>query len=186
MDKIYSDKQKNYKQNSPVQIVGFGIGKEIFGVNSLMVQEIIETTHITALPNFPDFIEGAINLRGSIIPVIELRKMLDVKKRDKKMQENSRILIVNVDGRITGFIINSIAKVFEIQQRAIESPPYIVTESFDTQYIIGVCEIDNKLLILLDFSRILKVKEIAKLKEIGNGSIMFGKTTCTLKKVAIC
>jgi purine-binding chemotaxis protein CheW len=150
-----------------MQLVGFTIGKETFGVDILMVQEIIRSAPITAVPNSPDFIEGVINLRGSIIPVIDLRKRLNLYKR-KAMPESQAtwILIINVDDRVTGFIVDSVTKVLKIQISTIEPPPDIVVAGLKSQYIRGVCEIDTGLLILLDFSRILQVKEIKKLKEI--------------------
>ncbi|OQX25088.1 MAG: chemotaxis protein CheW, partial [Desulfobacteraceae bacterium IS3] len=140
------------------------IGKETFGVDILMVQEIIRSAPITAVPNSSDFIEGVINLRGSIIPVIDLRKRLNLRKKASEIPV-TWILIINVDDRVTGFIVDSVTKVLKIQTARIEPPPDIVVAGLKSQYINGVCEIDTGLLILLDFSRILEVKEIKKLKE---------------------
>lgn len=152
------------KEENIMQLVGFVIGKELFGVDILMVQEIIRSTPITTVPNSPDFIEGVINLRGSIIPVIDLRRRLNIFK-DMKQTKDIWILIINVDDRVTGFIVDSVTKVMKIQTDTIEPPPDIVVAGLQSQYIKGVCDIDNRLLILLDFSRILQVKEIKKLKE---------------------
>ncbi len=152
-----------------MQLVGFTIGKEQFGVDILMVQEIIRSTPITAVPNSPDFIEGVINLRGSIIPVIDLRKRLRLHKRKAEQKTDTWILIINVDERVTGFIVDSVTKVLKISANTIEPPPDIVVAGLETQYIRGVCDIDNKLLILLDFSRILQLKEVRKLKEMDQG-----------------
>jgi purine-binding chemotaxis protein CheW len=150
------------------QLVGFTIGKELFGVDILMVQEIIRAAPITAVPNSPDFVEGVINLRGNIIPVIELRKRLGFAMPDVNM-EDSWILILDIEGRITGFIVDSVTEVLKIQESGIEPPPDIVVAGLETQYIRGVCEIDEKLLILLDFNCILLVDEIKKLKEMKGG-----------------
>jgi purine-binding chemotaxis protein CheW len=141
------------------------IGKELFGVNILMVQEIIRAAPITAVPNSPDFVEGVINLRGNIIPVIELRKRLGFATPEVNMKD-SWILILDIEGRITGFIVDSVTEVLKIQESTIEPPPDIVVAGLESQYIRGVCEIDEKLLILLEFNRILLVEEIKKLKEI--------------------
>ena len=153
------------EQEGLLQLVGFVIGKELFGVDILMVQEIIRAAPITAVPNSPDFVEGVINLRGSIIPVIELRKRLNLFVQDAK-QEDSWILILDIDGRVTGFIVDWVTEVLKIQESTIEPPPDIVVAGLESQYIRGVCEINERLLILLDFSRILLVEEIKKLKEI--------------------
>ncbi|OQX26300.1 MAG: hypothetical protein BWK80_11100 [Desulfobacteraceae bacterium IS3] len=169
MDQAYLSERTEQAESDQMQLVGFTIGKETFGVDILMVQEIIRSAPITAVPNSPDFIEGVINLRGSIIPVIDLRKRLNLYKR-KAVQESvaTWILIINVDDRVTGFIVDSVTKVLKIQISAIEPPPDIVVAGLKSQYIRGVCEIDTGLLILLDFSRILQGKEIKKLKEIDH------------------
>jgi purine-binding chemotaxis protein CheW len=150
-----------------LQLVGFVIGNEQFGVNILMVQEIIRSTPITAVPNSPDFIEGVINLRGSIIPVIELRKRLNLYDLEKDSDEDTWIIILDVEGRVTGFIVDSVTEVIKIEESTIEPPPEIVVAGLKSQYIRGVCKLEKRLLILLDFNRILLLDEIKKLKEIG-------------------
>lgn len=154
------------EKDQMLQLVGFIIGKQQFGVNILMVQEIIRSAPITNVPDSPEFIEGVINLRGSIIPVIELRKRLNFLGQEDGQKADTWILIVNVGGRITGFIVDAVTKVLKVQADAIEPPPDIVVEGLKSQYIRGVCKMDEKLLILLDFDKILQVKEIKKLKEI--------------------
>ena len=150
-----------------IQLVGFIIGKEYFGVDILMVQEIIRSTPITAVPNSPDFIEGVINLRGSIIPVIDLRKRLNLLVKDEGYNKDDIwIVILDVDTRITGFIVDKVTEVMKIQESSIEPPPEIVVAGLKSQYIRGVCKIDKRLMILLDFNRILMLDEIKKLKEI--------------------
>ena len=148
-----------------LQLVGFVIGKELFGVDILMVQEIIRETPITPIPNSPDFIEGVINLRGNIIPVIDLRRRLNL--REVSAPEGQIwIMILNVSGRITGFIVDSVTQVLKVPSNSIKPPPDIVVSGLQSQYITGVCRIDKRLLILLDFNRILLVEEIKKLNEI--------------------
>jgi purine-binding chemotaxis protein CheW len=159
---------QNQEKEDILQLVGFKIGKEHFGVNILMVQEIIRSAPITAVPNSPDFVEGVINLRGSIIPVIELRKRLNL-YRESEHAGKDWILIVNVDSRVTGFIVDSVTQVLKIQKSSVEPPPDIIVAGLKSQYIKGVCENGKGLLILLDFSRILQVEEIRKLKEFNHG-----------------
>ncbi len=166
----YSREMEQIEKDQLMQLVGFVIGKEYFGVDILMVQEIIRSTPITAVPNSPDFIEGVINLRGSIIPVIDLRKRLNlIKAKDEqknKKEEDTWIIILDVKGRITGFIVDMVTEVLKIQEDSIEPPPEIVSAGLKSQYIHGVCKIDKRLLILLDFNRILLLDEIKKLKDI--------------------
>lgn len=164
-ESMATERDQEFEENEGLmQLVGFIIGKEYFGVDILMVQEIIRATPITAVPNSPEFVEGVINLRGSIIPVIELRKRLNLFMQDSK-PEDSWILILNIEGRVTGFIVDSVTEVLKIDETTIEPPPDIVVAGLESQYIRGVCKIDEKLLILLDFDRILLVKEVKKLKE---------------------
>ncbi len=166
-ENIATERAQEFEENEGLmQLVGFIIGKEYFGVDILMVQEIIRAAPITAVPNSPEFVEGVINLRGSIIPVIELRKRLNLFKQDSK-PEDSWILILNIEGRVTGFIVDSVTEVLKIDETTIEPPPDIVVAGLESQYIRGVCKIDEMLLILLDFDRILLVGEIKKLKEMA-------------------
>ncbi len=149
-----------------IQLVSFTIGKEQFGVDILMVQEIIRMAPITSIPNAPDFIEGVINLRGHIIPVIDLRKRLRLNPLADEDKSNTRILIINVQDRVTGFIVDAVSEVLKIPKSFIEPPPEIVVAGLKSQYIYGVCKLDERLLILLDFSKILQVEEIKKLMEV--------------------
>jgi len=166
-ENIATERTQEFEENEGLmQLVGFIIGKEYFGVDILMVQEIIRAAPITAVPNSPEFVEGVINLRGSIIPVIELRKRLNLFMQDSKL-EDSWILILNIEGRVTGFIVDSVTEVLKIDESTIEPPPDIVVAGLENQYIRGVCKIDEKLLILLDFNRILLVEEVYKLKEMA-------------------
>ncbi len=147
------------------QLVGFTIGKEQFGVDILMVQEIIRSAPITSVPNSPDFIEGVINLRGNIIPVIELRKRLNLFQEGSDTRD-AWILILDIDSRVTGFIVDSVTRVLKIMESTIEPPPDVVVAGLANQYIRGVCDIGENLLILLDFNRILLADELQQLKAI--------------------
>jgi purine-binding chemotaxis protein CheW len=149
-----------------MQLVGFSIGKEQFGVDILMVQEIIREAPITSVPNSPDFVEGVINLRGNIIPVIELRKGLNLFQENRN--EDTWILILDIDGKVTGFIVDSVSKVLKILESSIEPPPELVVAGLESQYIRGVCDTGEGILIILDFNHILLVDEMQKLKSIGN------------------
>ncbi len=148
-----------------MQLVGFTIGNEQFGVDILMVQEIIRSAPITSVPNSPDFIEGVINLRGNIIPVIELRKRLNLFREDADSKD-AWILILDIDSRVTGFIVDSVTRVLKIMESTIEPPPDVVVAGLANQYIRGVCDIGEDLLIMLDFNRILLADELRQLKSI--------------------
>lgn len=145
------------------QLIGFVLGDELFGVDILTVQEIIRDTTITAIPDAPDFLEGVINLRGRIVPVIDLRKRLKLVEPGQ-INVDPWIIILSVEGRTTGFMVDRVTKVLNVPKQSIKPAPDIVVAGLKSQYIQGVCKMDQHLLILLNFSRILLVEEIKKLK----------------------
>lgn len=164
MAETFTAKRRSGREDKEqlMQLVGFSIGNEQFGVDILMVQEIIRAAPITPVPNSPDFVEGVINLRGNIIPVIELRKRLNLYKEEAN--QDTWILILDIDGKITGFIVDSVSKVLKVLESSIEPPPDLVVAGLESQYIHGVCDIGDKLLILLNFNHILLVEELQVLK----------------------
>ena len=153
------------------QLVGFVIGEELFGVDILTVQEIIRDAAITPIPDAPDFLEGVINLRGSIIPVIDLRKRLKL-VRIEDLKTDPWIVILAVEGRMTGFVVDRVTKVLTVPDASIKPPPDIVVAGLKSQYIQGVCKMDQRLLILLNFERILMVDEIRKLKSMKRSKVL--------------
>lgn len=144
-----------------VQMISFSIGSERFGVEILVVQEIIMMSKITQIPNSPDFVEGVINLRGNIIPVLDLRKRLRLRGyRDlREYAQGTRILVVEIEGNVTGFIVDSVAKVISVRTAKIAPPPDIIIAGVQSQYISGVVHLDEGILVILDFRRILSVEE---------------------------
>jgi purine-binding chemotaxis protein CheW len=163
MAERFATSRHDAEQEKLIQLVGFTIGKELFGVDILMVQEIIRAAPITPVPNSPDFVEGVINLRGNILPVIDLRKRLNLYSGAVE-QKDTWILILDIQNKITGFIVDSVTEVLKIQEETIETPPDIITAGLESQYLRGVCDIGPQLLILLDFQRILLQEELRTLK----------------------
>lgn len=142
------------------QLVSFRIGEEEFGVDILMVQEIIRLPNITPIPNAPSFILGMINLRGKIIPVIDLRQRLRINGGGRSENDRrSRILIVEMFTHVTGFIVDSVSEVMKVADAEIEPTPHLVASSINAEYIQGVIKLPNRLIMLLDFSRILDPRE---------------------------
>ncbi len=163
---FYQQETEQTEAEILMQLVSFNIGDEIFGVNILMVQEIIRSTPVTPIPDSPSFIEGVINLRGNIVPVIDLRKRLDM-TRQKQSTEKMWIIILNIKGRTAGFIVDFVSEVLKVVKAEIKPPPDIVSAGLNSQYINGVCNIEKGLLVLLDFNRILMIDEIKKLKDLA-------------------
>ena len=145
-----------------LQVVGFRIGGETFGVRIGSVREIVRVPEITTVPNAQDTIEGVINLRGKIIPVIDLRKRFGQTPivTDKK----NRILVVELDGKLVGLIVNSASEVLKIPPSEIESPGSVFADN-ESSYVTGVGKLKGRLIILLDISKLLHRPEFKKLEE---------------------
>ena len=145
-----------------LQMVGFGVAEELFGVDILMVQEIIKDVTITPIPDSPDFIEGVVNLRGNIIPILDLRKRL--KLTEKKAAEHGSvwIIILNIGGRVTGFVVDYVTRVVKVATNSIKDAPDMVVSGLKSDYIRGVCKLEQKLMAILDFNKILLVDEFKK------------------------
>ncbi len=136
-----------------LQLVTFKLGNEEFGVDILKVQEINRMMVITRIPNAPPFIEGVINLRGKIIPIVDLRKKLGFDNGSGEYEKTTRIIVVELDGLVLGFIVDSVSEVLRIPENTIEPPPSIVG-GVESDYIEGVGKLDNRLLILLELKKL--------------------------------
>ncbi|MDD3846008.1 MAG: chemotaxis protein CheW [Syntrophorhabdaceae bacterium] len=139
-----------------LQLVTFKLGTEEFGVDILKVQEINKMMNITKIPNAPVFIEGVINLRGKIIPIVDLRKRLGF--REKPYDKSTRIIVVELEGLVLGFIVDSVSEVLRIPGNTIEPPPSMVA-GIESEYIEGVGKLDDRLLILLELKKVFSSPE---------------------------
>ncbi len=155
----------NNASNEPgkMQIVTFNIGEK-YGVHISQVQEIIRVGNITTVPNSPPYMDGVINLRGRVLPVLNMRKRLNLPVTD--ITKQSRIVVTEVNDKILGLLVDSVSHVIRVQSEHIEEAPEEVME-VDTNYITGVSKIDDQLIILLDLEKLLK-KEKIEIKEGGN------------------
>ena len=146
-----------------LQLVGFNLGDEEFGVDILKVQEINRMIEITKVPQSPDFVEGVINLRGEIIPVIDLRKRFGLSKKDP--DRHTRIIVAEVGESTLGFVVDAVSEVIRIKSDTVEPPPPIV-KGQHAEYIQGVGKLDDRLLMLLDIDKILSATEIGTLGDL--------------------
>ena len=145
-----------------IQIVGFRIGRETFGLPIAMVREIVRLPEITSVPNAPEYIEGVINLRGRIIPVVDLRKRFGEKVVEAS--KKNRIVVVELETRAIGLIVNSASEVLKIPPSEIEAPGSVFAEG-ESSYVTGVGKLKGRLIILLDIARLLRQPEFKKLEE---------------------
>ncbi len=157
--------ETSHDASEEIQLVSFFLGEDEFGADILMVQEIIRIQPITRVPNAPHFVEGVINLRGKVIPIVDLRKRLNVSGTAEDPRK-VRVIVVDVEGKITGFIVDSVSQVLRIPQSTIDPAPSIVSVDIDSEYIVGVSKLTDRLLILLNFNKILSKKETRELQEV--------------------
>ncbi|HPN39382.1 MAG TPA: chemotaxis protein CheW, partial [Melioribacteraceae bacterium] len=146
-----------------LQLVSFKIGEEEFGIDILKVQEINRMMQITKVPNSPEFIDGVVNLRGRIIPVIDLRTRLNMARIEH--DNRTRIIVVDLSGVTVGFIVDEVSEVLRIPKSITEPPPAMVA-GIDSDYITAVGKLEDRLLILLDLEKIFSIDESNKLKAI--------------------
>lgn len=134
-----------------IELVSFRLGDEEFAVDIEKVQEINRMVEITKLPEAPHYCEGVINLRGNVIPVLDLRRKFDMagKERDK----DTRIIVCDTEKGVFGMIVDEVQEVLRLQSSTIEPAPDIVTSSTE-DYVIGVAKLEKRMIIFLDISRI--------------------------------
>ncbi len=141
-----------------LQLVSFNIGSEEFGVDILKVQEINRVVEITRVPQAPHYVEGVINLRGKVIPIVDLRKRFNLE--EKEYDKNTRIVVVDISGNIMGMVVDSVSEVLRLPANTIEPPPEIVA-NINSEYIKGVAKLEDRLLIFLDLSKVIDVNEMS-------------------------
>ncbi len=136
-----------------LQVVVFQLANEFFGIDIASVESIIKMQDITRLPQSPDFFEGIINLRGKILPVIDLRKRLNLSAMEKTLE--SRIVITSYTTTTLGLIVDQVEEVIDIDDSLVEPPPPI-TSSLNTEFIRGIAKTGQMLIILLDLEKVLR------------------------------
>jgi purine-binding chemotaxis protein CheW len=143
------------------EYVTFAIGSETYGVEVLKVQEIIGMTQITHVPNSMDFMKGVINLRGSVVPVVDMR--IKFKMDEREYDNFTVILIVEVQEQLIGLIVDSVSDVVGIPVEGLQETPHF-SANIETDYIKGIGNKDNQLIIILDVDLILSSEELERME----------------------
>ncbi|MGI5836061.1 MAG: chemotaxis protein CheW [Chloroflexota bacterium] len=146
------------------QLVIFELANEVYGVDISRVQEIIRMTSITRLPRAPEFVEGVINLRGKVIPVVDLKKRFGLVESERT--KSSRIVVVDVGDHIIGMVVDAVSEVLRVPTESVEPPSPVVT-TIESDYIRGIAKVDGRLIILLDLNKVLSWEEKKKLREVA-------------------
>ncbi|OQX26695.1 MAG: hypothetical protein BWK80_09130 [Desulfobacteraceae bacterium IS3] len=161
-----SEKKMSRQVMDEEQLVTFTINKEEYGIRIMQVQEINRITDITAVPRAPYFVDGMTNLRGNVIPVINIRKLFDLEERP--IDDRTRIIIVDIAGNKTGLRVDQVNEVLRLSRRDIEKTPRIVISGNVNRYMEGVCKINagKRMVVLLNVEKILDENELRRLSEI--------------------
>jgi len=149
-------------RDAVVHLVGFKIGEEEFGIEIQKVQEINRITEITRVPRTPDYVLGVINLRGKVIPVINMRARFGFDNND--LTKDSRIIVLELQDHVIGILVDAVTEVIRLPSGTVEPPPNLAT-NVETDYISGVGKLDDRLLILLDIDKVFTSEQVDKFAE---------------------
>jgi purine-binding chemotaxis protein CheW len=138
------------------QLVVFDLAGEHYGVDIAAVESIIKIQPITVVPRAPQFVEGVTNLRGKVLPVIDLRKRLGLPH--EAPARDARIVVVEMGGATVGMVVDGVTEVLRINPESIEPPSPLVT-TVDSAFIKGIAKVNDSLVILLDLSKVLSSEE---------------------------
>lgn len=162
----------NKATDAEEQLVIFSLAKESYGVDIGKVSEIIRPQDITRVPRTPKFMEGVINLRGKVIPVISLRKVFYLPTEDHTKE--TRIVVVDIEGQQTGIMVDAVTEVLRISSTAVEPPASVITNA-DCDYFLGIAKLDNQMVTLLDLDKILSQEQAAKFAQMELDERIRGK-----------
>jgi purine-binding chemotaxis protein CheW len=151
-----------------LQLVGFRIGKETFGVPIGVVHEIVRVPEITSVPDAPEYVQGVINLRGKIISIVDLRKRFG--EIQIESNRKNRILVAEIDHKIIGLIVDAASEVIRLPHGEIEAPPEVFEES-ELKYVTGLGKLNGRLVILIDLTKVLQKGELRRLGDLAASSI---------------
>lgn len=156
------DNKNNTDQDEIIQIVTFKINLEEYGLEILRVQEIVRLPHITRLPKAPIFIKGVINLRGNIIPILDLRVKFGLEPI--KYSDTTRVIVVEIMDKKIGMIVDNVSQVVRVPKKSIAPAPPMVS-GISEKYLEGVIRLEDRLIILLNVDDILSNQEVIQIDE---------------------
>ena len=154
-------------EDTQFQLVTFQLGDELYGVNIMDVKEIVRLQNVRVIPNAPYYVEGIINLRGEIIPIIDLHKRFRIQTVEKEeMDFEGGFIIINIDGNKIGIIIDKVARVVVVKAEDVKEPPQMLT-GIGSEYIEGVIREDSGYLIMLNIRKLFDAKELQKIIDLN-------------------
>lgn len=144
------------QKRKEVQLACFRLGTEMYALDIMKIKEIIRPQKITLVPKAPRFIEGVINLRGAVIPIVDLRKRFDLPTNAS--ERTVRVIICSIAGKILGLVVDEVAEVRRYSRKEIQPAPHFL-KGRGSEFFLGVCRRDKELIMLLDLEKILTSEE---------------------------
>jgi len=163
MAKVLDETMENSEDTQKGRFLTFSVGREAYGIEIKFVTEIIGIQDITEVPELPNYVRGIINLRGKIIPVIDVR--LRFKKEPKEYNDRTCIVVIDIKETSVGLIVDNVAEVINIDDSNIVPPPDIKT-GFHNRYVRGIGKVGNEVKLLLDCDKLLNDDELEGLNTI--------------------
>lgn len=152
-------------ENDILQLVSFEVGKEMFAMPVERIQEIIRLTEVVSIPKSPDFVEGVINLRGYVIPVVDLKKVFAVEAHPDRTK--MRIIVVEVENFLVGLMVDSVSEVVRFEEKDYQEAPSLVV-NISQRFVKGIIKkSEEAMLIVLDVDRLFTAEETSVLKDVG-------------------
>ncbi len=155
---VSAEKSSSGVSMNAQEFLTFVLGDESYGIDILKVQEIRGYDAVTKIANTPDFIKGVVNLRGLIVPIVDLRIKFGLGK--VVYDEFTVVIILNLGGRVVGIVVDGVSDVMNLNDNQIRTVPDIVA-SIDTKYITGLATVDEKMFILVDIEQLMNSQEMA-------------------------
>lgn len=160
---LADQREKQQLSGEVIQVVSFHLGNEEYGVDISQVQEIIRMVEITHVPRAPHFMEGVINLRGQLIPIIDLRTRFSMGRVDHT--KSTRIVVTEIGSKRVGIVVDSVSEVLNIPMEQVEDAPDMIA-GVGTEYIQGVGKVNDRLIILLDLTMVISGDEKTQLENV--------------------
>jgi purine-binding chemotaxis protein CheW len=161
VDDAHSQEALLAQATGTFQLVSFRLAKEEYGIEITRVREIILFGEITRIPQMPDYIKGLINLRSTVIPIVDLRLRFGLPEGEQT--DDTRIMVVNVGGKTIGIIVDAVSEVLRVAHEQIAPPPPTVA-TLGRDYLTGLVRLEDRLLILLDIDRLFAAEELADME----------------------
>lgn len=146
------------------EYLAFTLGREEYGIDILRVQEIRGYEPVTRIANAPDFIKGVVNLRGTIVPVVDMRIKLDL--GEPTYDQFTVVIVLSIGGRVVGMVVDSVSDVTTLKPEQVKPAPEMGT-TFDSDYLIGLGTLGERMLILVDIDKLMSSAEMGLIEKIA-------------------